>query len=118
MCAQLHCNLCKETGVKLDNEVWYELVPKLVEIGHGCKVTKLWYQQVQTERTVPHNKPTIIIRDYEKGTCLLTGTAISGDRNVIKKEAEMILNYKDLTTEMQRMWNAQKKVTPLIIGAT
>ena len=29
--------------------------------------------------------------------------AISGDRNVIKKEAEKILKYKDLTTEVQRM---------------
>jgi hypothetical protein len=29
--------------------------------------------------------------------------AISGDRNVIKKEAEKILKYKDLTIEIQRM---------------
>jgi hypothetical protein len=41
--------------------------------------------------------------------------AISGDRNVIKKEAEKILKYKDLTIEIQRMWNVK---TPVIIGAT
>jgi len=29
----------------------------------------------------------------------------SGDRNVIKKEAEKILKYKDLTIEIQCMWN-------------
>jgi hypothetical protein len=29
--------------------------------------------------------------------------AISGGRNVIKKEAEKILKYKDLTIEIQRM---------------
>ena len=29
----------------------------------------------------------------------------SGERNVIKKEAERILKYKDLITEIQRMWN-------------
>jgi len=29
--------------------------------------------------------------------------AISGDRNVIKKEVEKILKYKDLTIEIQRM---------------
>jgi len=43
----------------------------------------------------------IIIRDNEKGTCMLIDVAISGDRNVIKKEAEKILKYKDLTIEMQ-----------------
>jgi hypothetical protein len=27
---------------------------------------------------------------------------------MIKKEAEMILRYKDLTTEIQRLWNVKK----------
>jgi len=31
---------------------------------------------------------------------MLTDVAISGDRNVIKKEAENILKYKDLTIEI------------------
>jgi len=58
------------------------------------------------------------IRDNEKGTCVLTDVAISGGRNVIKKEAEKILIYKDLTTEIQRIWNVKTKVLPVIIGAT
>jgi hypothetical protein len=32
---------------------------------------------------------------------MLTDVAISGDRNVIKKEAEKILKYKDLTIEIR-----------------
>ena len=57
----------------------------------------MWNQQLQTDRTIPNNKPDIIIRDNEKGTCLLihADVAISEDRNVIKKEAENILKYKD-----------------------
>jgi hypothetical protein len=49
---------------------------------------------------------------------LLTDVAISGDRNVIKKEAEKILKYKDHKIEIQRMWNVKIKLIPVIIGAT
>ena len=49
---------------------------------------------------------------------MLIDVAIPGDRNVIKKEAEKILKYKDLTIEIQRMWNVKTSVIPVIIGAT
>ena len=42
----------------------------------------------------------------------------NNNNNVIKKEAEKILKYKDLTTEIQRMWIVKTKVIPVIIGAT
>jgi len=62
-------------------------VPKSVERSQGGKVTILCNQQIQTDRTIPSNKPDIIIRDNGKGTCMLIDVAISGDRNVIKNEA-------------------------------
>jgi len=43
---------------------------------------------------------------------MLIDVATSRDRNVIKKEAEKILKYKDLTIEIQRMWNVKTKVIP------
>jgi hypothetical protein len=49
---------------------------------------------------------------------MLIDVAIPGDRNVIKKEAEKILKYKDLTIEIQRMWNVKTRMIPVIIGAT
>ena len=44
--------------------------------------------------------------------------AISGDRNVTKKEAERTVKYEDFTVEIQRMCNVQTKVIPVIIQAT
>jgi hypothetical protein len=41
---------------------------------------------------------------------------VLGDRNVIKKEAEKILKYKDLTVEVQCMWNVKTNVMPVITG--
>jgi len=50
---------------------WYEYVPNSVVTNQGGKVTILWNQQVQTDRTILNNKPDIIIRDNEKRTCML-----------------------------------------------
>jgi hypothetical protein len=49
---------------------------------------------------------------------MLIDVAISGDRNVIKRESEKILKYKDITIEIQRMKNVKARVIPVIIGAT
>jgi hypothetical protein len=48
---------------------------------------------------------------------MLIDVVICGDRNVIKKEAEKILKYKDLKIHIQRMWNVKLNVMPVIIGA-
>jgi hypothetical protein len=49
---------------------------------------------------------------------MLIHVAISGDGNVIKKEAEKILIYKDLTIEIQRMWNVKTNVISVTKGST
>jgi hypothetical protein len=118
VCAQLHLNIRKEIGIKIDSELWYEHVPKSVKTSQLGKVTVLWNQQVQTDRTIRNNKLDIIIRDNEKGTCMPIDVAIPGDRNVTKKEAEKILKYEDLITGIQRMWNVKTKLAPVVIGAT
>jgi hypothetical protein len=38
---------------------------------------------VQTDRTIAKDKPDIIIRDNGKGTCMMTGVTVSGNKSVI-----------------------------------
>ena len=58
VCAEPHCNICKEMGVKSDNEQWCDPV----QYGQVMTVT----EQVQTDRTFPNIKPGIIIRDKKR----------------------------------------------------
>jgi hypothetical protein len=48
----------------------------------------------------------------------LIDVAMPPDKNVIRKEAERKLKYKNLSIEIQRMWNTKRFVIPVIIGAT
>jgi hypothetical protein len=99
--------------VQSDNEHCSDYAPKSVETIQG-KVTKLWNQKGQTDRTIPNNKPDVINCDNEKGSYMLIHVAISGDRNVIKKESEEILKFKDLIIEVHRMWDVKVNVIPVI----
>jgi hypothetical protein len=71
---------------------------------------------VQTDRTNPNSKPEFIIHVNEKGTCMLINVAIPGDRNVIKKEAEMVhfSHCNRITAHVE----CKTEVIPVIIGAT
>jgi hypothetical protein len=75
----------------------YDNVPKSVETSHEGKVSILWSQKLRTDKTIPNNKPDIIIRDNERGTFKLRDGAVSGVRNVIKKGTKKILKYKYVT---------------------
>ena len=50
MCAELHRNICKEIGGKLDDEHWYVHVPKLVETGPERKVTNRTVESTSANR--------------------------------------------------------------------
>jgi hypothetical protein len=102
-------NTCKETG-KIDNEQWYDHVPKSVETRREVKVTILWNQQVQTDTIIANNKPDIMIGYSEKGACVLIEGEVSRNRNVLKKEAEKFLKCKYLIIKMQSVWNVKTKV--------
>jgi hypothetical protein len=69
---------------------------------------------VHTDRTIPDSKPDIIIRDNEEGTCILT----PGDRNMIEKEAEVMLKYRDIALAIESRWNIKTEVILLILEAT
>jgi hypothetical protein len=102
---------------KSDKKHCYDHVQKSVETNHDDEVTILWNQQVQTDRNIPNDKLDIIIRDNEKGTCMLIDVAISADRNVTKKETEKILKYKGLRTQVQLMLNVKTNLISIKIGA-
>lgn len=113
----LHHSICKHYNINVE-ENWYKHEPKSVETNEKDKVTILWDMQIQTDRTIGANKPDIVIKDLTRRECIIIDVAIPYDGNVIEKEAEKRLKYKDLQIEVQRMWGLKCVVIPVVIGAT
>jgi len=117
VCPLLHYHIYKEIAAKLDKKHWYNHVTKSVETGQEGKVIILLNQQVRTDITIPNNKADIPIRHNKQTTRTLIDAAIPEDRNVIKREAQNILKYKDIT-EIQRIRNGKAKVIQVTINTT
>jgi hypothetical protein len=63
------------------------------------------------------NRPFIIIKTKKDKICLMIDVAIPLDWNVTQKESEKKLKCKNLSIEIQRMWNMKYFVMPAIIGS-
>jgi hypothetical protein len=55
----------------------------------------LWGQGVQTDREVLANRPDKIIKNMKDNICPLIDVAVPSDWNVIQKESEKKLKYKN-----------------------
>jgi hypothetical protein len=98
VCTHLQYSICKTLGIET-TENWYSHIPKPV-----CQhedITVLRNQGIQTDSEVLENRPNIIIKNMTDKICLLIDVAIPSDRNVIQKESEKKLKYKNLSTEIQ-----------------
>ena len=83
-------------------------------------VTVLWNQAVHTDREVTAYRPDIIIRNKKEKTCTRVDVAIPADGNVVRKEAEKKLTYRDKTNVEPEMydytsnnwshWNSNEKL--------
>jgi hypothetical protein len=67
--------------------------------------------------TAPH-KPDIIVCNNENGTCMSIDSETSTGRNMVKKQAQKIVKYEYLITEIQCTWKINTKVKPITVGST
>ena len=77
----------------------------------------MWDVPIITDRKIVANRPDLVIHNKKERTCLLIDVAVPDDRNILMKEAEKIIKYKDLEIEITRMWNVRARTVPVIVGA-
>ena len=110
----LHWKICRHYQIPTE-EKWYKHKPDPVTEGQNATI--LWDFGINTDRTVRANRPDIVIKDYNRRTCLLIDMSVPSDRNLSGKELEKLSKYKDLEIEIQKMWHLETKTVPVIIGA-
>lgn len=122
---QRHNNLCKYIHILLaekydflkEQAIWYKYDPEPYLENEAVKI--LWDFPVQTDRTVAHNKPDILLFQKTKKKVFLIDIAVPNDENIGRKRNEKIEKYNDLCYEIKELWNVNEvKTVPIIVGAT
>jgi hypothetical protein len=71
-----------------------------------------------THRQISYRKYSSNNDQNEKQeTCKSIDVASTADRNIVQKEAEKQLEYKSIWIEIQRMWNKECSIIPVIYSA-
>ena len=78
----------------------------------------MWDFPIRTDKVIKEHRPDIVIVDKVKRETLIVDVAVPGDARVGTKELEKMVKYRDLSIEVQRLWEQKKvKVVPIVIGA-
>jgi len=64
----------------------------------------MWDVPAVTDRTILANRPDIVLLVKVENNCLLIDVVIPDDSNLNTKDTEKLGNYKNLDSEVSRMW--------------
>ena len=98
---QLHLDICRHYGIKVEAECWYQHKPE--QVRDNEKATILWYSAIITYRHVPCNKPHKVIQEKKPDSCQIIDVAIPSDYNIQEKATEKMNKYVALQIECQRL---------------
>ena len=117
VCKYVHDLLLPEFGFKQDSSPWYQHQPRTIEENNNVKI--IWNFSVQTDHTIQHNKPDMIIIDKRENVARIIDIAIPNDNNICRKRFDKIRAYTDLAVNIKTVWRLTNvEIIPIIIGAT
>ena len=81
------------------------------------KVTILYNFNIRTDTTIQANRADIAIKHKQNKTSQLIDMSVSSDSNISAKAFKKLSKYKDLETEIAKMWKMKTKTLAVIVGA-
>ena len=58
----------------------------------------------------------VVVHEKER-SCKIIVFAVPGDSRVEEKDKDKMEKYEDLETELQKIWNFQVNIIPLVVGS-
>ena len=99
-----------ETG-----DQWYKHEPESVLEKEYYKI--LWDFSIQAAHVIEALRPDLALVDKKERSCKKVDFAVPGDSRIEEKEKDKIEKYPNLRRELQKIWNVEVKIIPLVVGS-
>ena len=110
----VHWEICRKKGFNLPDK-WYEHKP-LPCTENESFITFLDFN-IQTDNIIEHRRPDTIIIDKTNRKTQIVDFAVSADHRLEISQQSKIENYQDLKCELQKLWNLNTYIVPIVNGA-
>ena len=94
---------------------WYEHEPESVLENEDHKVLRVF--SIQTDHSIEARRPDLVVVHEKERSCKIIVFAVPGDSRVEEKDKDKMEKYEDLETELQKIWNFQVNIIPLVVGS-
>ena len=78
--------------------------PKKEPITNTKGATIAWDFAIQTDKNIKSNRPHTVLKNWKRKTGLLSDMFVPTDNNISVKKYNKISKYKNLETEIEKMW--------------
>jgi len=96
---------------------YYKYEPPAVT--ETSQYTIYYDRSIITDRTIPYNKPDIVVRDKREKEAFIIDVAVPNTHNLLNTIAEKKRKYTDLADEIKKMWGLKKVIIlPIVVAAT
>ena len=86
------------------------------DVMENDEVELYWSLTIQTDMTVAHNRPDIILVEKAIQKRTFIDIAVPADFNVVKTEEWKVEKYQDLAFEVKRIHHVETAFLPVVIG--
>ena len=93
---------------------WYKHTP--ADVVENNEVEFYWDLIIQTDMTVAHNRPDVILVEKAIWKRTIINIAVPGDFNVVRIEDWKVEKYHDLSFEVKRIHHVETAILPVVIG--
>ena len=76
----------------------------------------MWDFSIQSDHVIEAWRPDLAVVDKKEKSCKIIHFAVPGDKRIDEKEKDKKEKYQDFGRELQKIWNVELKIIPLVVG--